>query len=166
MTGEKMGSQYELESQLRRLLIGLSDQRIKNGDTFKYDGAALFASDVGDIVLPAALCLADTLSQRLGMGGAGFEFFVGDPNPIFPIAMTQVKKREFFEVAPFLAEVFEGMVYEQRHDLTGLYVMAAHALNLRVDGVVESAPSQPAVGATMPPQASLGSRAYGAVLEQ
>src|SRR5690606_31971324 len=131
-----MGSQYELEPQLRRLLIGLSDQKIKNGDTFKYDGASLFSSDVGNIALPAALCLADMLSQGLGMGGAGFEFRMGEPNPIFPIEMTQIKRREFFEVAPFLAEVFEGIVYEQRHDLTGLYVMAAQAMNLRVDGVV------------------------------
>lgn len=160
-----MGSQYQLESQLRRLLIGLSDQRIKDGDTFKYDGAVLFSSDVGDIGLPAALCLADMLSRDLGMGGAGFEFHMGEPNPIFPIEMTQVRKREFFEVAPFLTEVFEGIVYEQRHDLTGLYVMAAQAMNLRVDGVVEPAPSQVS-GSGAAPVVPATPRPYGSGLEQ
>lgn len=160
-----MGSQYELESQLRRLLVGLSDQKIKGGEAFKYDGATLFAVDVGDIALPCALCLADTLSERLGMGGAGFEFRVGEPNPVFPIEMTQVRRREFFEVAPFLTEVFEGVVYELRHDLAELYVMAANALNLRVEVGTEPVRSQPDGGAKPSAEPS-ASRVYGAGLDQ
>lgn len=128
-----MDSKHELEAQLTRLLIGLSDQKIKDGDKFNYDGSELFAYDVGMIALPSALCLADVLSKRLGMGGSGFEFYVGEPNPVFPIQSKQLYEKQFLQIAPFLTEVFEGIVYEMRHDLSQVYVTAVQAMSLELE---------------------------------
>ncbi|MNE73173.1 hypothetical protein [Pseudomonas putida] len=120
----------QLEEQLRRLLTGLADQAIVRGEQFIYDGGELYADDVAEIGLVAVLCIAQTLSERAGLGGFGYQFQLAAPaNPIFPIhASPPEVLPDFFKVAPFVSAVFHSEVLNARRDLTLLY----HAAVLRL----------------------------------
>jgi len=133
-----MDSHGGLSAQLAALVTGFADQKIKEGETFVYGGGRLFATDVAEIALPCTLVLADSLSRRLGMGGSGYEFVLGEPNPIFPVHAVQVQPRQFLEVAPYVAEVFESAVFQLRHDLSQVYVLAASAMGILPEDGVES----------------------------
>lgn len=114
------------ESQIRRLILGLADQEIKNGSGFLYDGGPLYADDVAEIATPSILCIANDLSMRVGMKGFGYRFTIGEPNPVFPLHATLVgDPPKFFEVAPFVAEIFEGEVKDCRLDMALLFEQAA-----------------------------------------
>ncbi|ANN80868.1 hypothetical protein BAU07_26465 (plasmid) [Bordetella flabilis] len=115
-------------AQLTALMTGLADQKIKAGANFIYDGGRLFASDVAEIALPCALVMADSLSRRLGMGGCGYEFELGAPNPVFPVHAIPVKPRAFSEVAPYVTDVFEGVIFHLRHDLVRVYALAVEQM--------------------------------------
>lgn len=132
-----MDSNAALSAKLSALMTGLADQKIKNGEEFLYGGGRLFASDVAEIALPCALVLADSLSRHLGMGGSGYEFELGAPNPVFPVHAVAVEPRGFMEVAPFLAEVFESAVFHFRHDLTQVYALAANYMGLVLEDGIE-----------------------------
>lgn len=119
----------QLEDQLRRLVLGLADQAIRRGDKFFYDGGALHADDVADIGLPSILCIAQDVSSRAGMGGFGYQFKMDQPNPVFPLhASLAGNAPRFFEVAPFVSEVFHGEVMDCRQDLAVLFETAAQLL--------------------------------------
>lgn len=119
-------AQDGFESQMRRLVTGLADQEIKAGREFVYDGGALHADDVAEIGMPSILCIAQDLSKRLGTGDFGYRFQMGEVNPVFPLhAIRERPTARFFEVAPFVTEVFEGEVLDCRHDLARLFEVAA-----------------------------------------
>ncbi len=120
----------QLDDQLRRLLTGLADQAIVRGEQFIYDGGELYADDVADIGLVSVLCLAQALSESVGLGGFGYEFRLAAPaNPVFPIhASPPEVLPEFFRVAPFVAAVFHAEVLEARQDFTLLYHAAVQRL--------------------------------------
>ncbi len=119
----------DFESRLRRLVTGLADQEIKAGRAFYYDGGVMYADDVANVALPSILCIAQDLSQRLGVGGFGYHFKMGAPNPVFPLhAIPERPAPRFFGVAPFITEVFDGEVMDCRHDLALLFQAAAQLL--------------------------------------
>lgn len=119
----------DFDSQLRRLVTGLADQEIKAGRGFSYDGGVMHADDVANVTLPSILCIAQDLSQRLGVGNFGFRFEMGEPNPVFPLhAIPSGSTPRFFEVAPFVTEVFDGEVMDCRQDLALLFEAAARLL--------------------------------------
>jgi len=120
----------DFESQLRRLVTGLADQEIKAGREFAYDGGVMYADDVAEVALPSILCIAQDLSRRLGIGDFGYRFEMGEPNPVFPLhAIPEHPAPRFFEVAPFITEVFDGEVMDCRHDLALLFEAAARLLH-------------------------------------
>lgn len=119
----------DFESQLRRLVTGLADQEIKAGREFFYDGGVMHADDVANVAVPSILCIAQDLSQRLGIGDFGFRFEMGEPNPVFPLhAIPSGAAPRFFAVAPFVTEVFDGEVMDCRQDLALLFEAAARLL--------------------------------------
>lgn len=119
-------AQEQLEEQLRRLVLGLTDQAIVAGDSFHYDGGSLHADEVADIALPSVLCLAQDLSVRTGVGSFGYQFQLGSPSPVFPLEASLTNAdASFSSIAPFVSEVFRGEVMECRHDLSVLFEAAA-----------------------------------------
>lgn len=119
-------SNEQLEDRLRRLVLGLADQAITRGSTFMYDGGQLHADDVADIALPSILCIAQSVSARTGLGDFGYQFSIEQPNPVFPLHATCVREGAlFFDVAPFVSEVFHGEVLDCRQDLAVLFEAAA-----------------------------------------
>lgn len=117
----------DLTSQLKRLFIGMADQEIRAGKDFLYDGGKLHADEVADLMLPSVVCIAQDLSDRLGLGAFGYRFTLGASVPVgFPVSMERVADdKRFFEVAPFVVEVFEGEVMDCRLDLARLFESAA-----------------------------------------
>lgn len=124
-----------ISDQIRILMTGLADQAILNGKGFQYDGGRLLAEDVAAFAVPSVLCLAQDLSDRLGMGKFGMSFVLGrEPNPIFPLHVDYPNEEiDFYRIAPFVAEVFEGEVLDCRQDLTRLFVSAAKILDPKFD---------------------------------
>lgn len=119
-----------LEEQLRVLVIGLADQEIKEGRTFQFDGGELHADEVAELITPSMLCIAQRLSERLGTGDFGFQFELGDANPVFPLHAKRVNNSaRFFQVAPFVTEVFERNVLACRADLSQVFELAAQTLH-------------------------------------
>lgn len=121
----------DLTAQIMRLVTGLADQEISTGTEFIYDGAALYADEVADLMLPSVMCIAQEVSGRLGMGDFGYRFVLSVPDTIgFPLVMEHVaESKRFFEVAPFVAEVFECEVMDCRDDLAKLFESAARVIN-------------------------------------
>lgn len=117
----------ELDFQLQRLVTGLSDQEIKKGVIFQYDGGELYADEVATIMLPSILCLANELSCRCGMGGLGYRFYLAEANPIFPLHAQDDNQddRGFFESAPFVTDVFENQFLGCSSDLSRFFERAA-----------------------------------------
>ncbi|WP_063640310.1 hypothetical protein [Achromobacter insolitus] len=134
-----LDSHVGLGAQLTALMTGLADQKIKDGEIFVYDGGRLFADDVTEIALPCALVLADSIARHLGMGDSGYEFELGSPNPVFPVHAEFVRPRAFMQVAPFLTEVFERVVYPLRNDLAQVYALAANQMGLILEDGIEPA---------------------------
>lgn len=121
----------DLTLQITRLVTGLVDQEILTGTEFVYDGAALYADEVADLMLPSVLCIAQDVSGRLGMGDFGYRFAISTPDTIgFPLVMQQVvpDAKRFFEVAPFVADVFDSEVMKCRADLARLFESAARVV--------------------------------------
>ena len=120
-----------LTSQLKRLVIGMADQEILAGKDFFYDGGKLHADEVADLMLPSVVCIAQDLSDRLDLGSFGYRFNLGaSDSTAFPLSMElvadgSVATKRFFEVAPFVVEVFEGEVVDCRLDLARLFESAA-----------------------------------------
>lgn len=116
----------QLEDQLRRLVLGLTDQAIVRGEKFHYDGGVLHADDVAEIALPSILCIAQDVAVRTGLGDFGYQFKMDQPNPVFPLHAVCVREgARFFDVAPFVSEVFHGEVLDCRQDLAILFETAA-----------------------------------------
>lgn len=146
----------QMEPQLRRLLTGLADQEIKQGHQFAYDSGFLHADDVAELALPSVLCIAQDLAERLGVGGFGYNFRFGPPNPVFPLHAEQSGRDvSVISVAPFVTEVFMGEVMDCRSDLALLFATAARIVDPEFDlasntnYAVESAPA----GASAAPNA-------------
>jgi hypothetical protein len=120
-----------LTRQLKRLVIGMADQEILAGRDFFYDGGRLHADEVADLMLPSVVCIAQDLSDRLELGSFGYRFKLGaSDSAAFPLTMEfvadgSVDAKRFFEVAPFVVEVFEGEVVDCRLDLARLFESAA-----------------------------------------
>lgn len=121
----------ELTRPLLRLLIGMADQEIRAGKEFRYDGGRLHADEVGALMLPSVLCIAQDLSDRLGLGSFGYQFALRENGQGgFPLAMEFVSgDKRFFEVSPFVAEVFEGEVLDCCSDLARLFESAARLID-------------------------------------
>lgn len=123
-----LDSHVGLGAQLTALMTGLADQKIKDGDTFLYRGGRLFADDVAHIALPCALVLTDAVARSVGLGGCGYEFELGESNPIFPVHAKAVQPRAFMIVGPVLTEVFENVIYPLRNDLAQVYALAVRQM--------------------------------------
>jgi len=121
----------DLTNQLKRLLIGMADQEIRAGKDFFYDGGKLYPDEVADLMLPSVACIAQDLSDRLGFGVFGYRFTFSASVPVgFPLLMERVTDdKRFFEVAPFVVEVFDGEVMDCHHDLARLFESAARLLH-------------------------------------
>ncbi len=117
----------DMQNKLRKLIFGLSDQENKVGHRFYYDGGELYPEDMANIVTPSVLCIAQCLSKQLGLGNLGFQFKIGQPNPIFPVEISEdsTSTSSFALVAPLATEVFLNDVVLYRADLTQLYFKAA-----------------------------------------
>lgn len=145
--GKAIGVHEIFEAQIRRLILGLADQEIKKGHGFLYDGGPLYADDVAEIATPSILCIAHDLSQRLGLKGFGYRFSIAEPNPVFPIHAVPVgESPKFFEVAPFVTEVFEGEVRDCRMDMALLFEAAAKLVHPEFNLVTHTNYSAPNVG--------------------
>lgn len=121
----------DLTDQITRLVTGLVDLEILTGKEFVYDGAALHADEVADLMLPSVMCIAQDVAGRLGMGDFGYTFAIGAPESVgFPLVMAQRAQapKRFLEVAPFVAEVFDGKVMDCRDDLAKLFESAARVV--------------------------------------
>ena len=123
--------QDDVKGNLKRLLTGLVDQEIKGGKEFQYDGSKMHADEVADLMLPSVLCIAQDVSIRLGLGGFGFTFSIGEtPGGTFPMILEDSGEcKRFFEIAPLLTEVFDGEVMDCRLDLARLFESAAKLIN-------------------------------------
>lgn len=123
--------QDELTAQIKRLVTGLANEAGRAGDDFYYDGSKLYPDELADLMLPSILCIAQDLSQRLGLGDFGLKFEVGQGTPSsFPLLMQREHDgKRFFEIAPFVVEVFDGEVMECRHDLVRLFESAARLVD-------------------------------------
>jgi hypothetical protein len=121
----------DLLNQLKRLFIGMTDQEIRSGNEFLYDGGSLHADEVCDLLLPSVLCIAQDLSDRLGLGSFGYEFTLGPSEPTgFPLTMAcGPSGKLFLEIAPFVAEVFKGEVMDCRTDPARLFECAAKLID-------------------------------------
>lgn len=122
-----MQNEPELELQLRRLIIGLTDQEIRNGHEFLYDNGMLYADDVAEIAFSSILCLSQALAKQTGMADFSYIFTLEEPaNPVFPLQITgPTLKVNFFQIAPFIVEIFDKEVMSFRQDLTLLFEQAA-----------------------------------------
>lgn len=126
-------SDSAFEQQLKRLVIGLADQQIKKGQEFYYDGGRLFADEVADVTLPSLLCLAQHMSERVGLGSFGYQFELGEVNPVFPLRVQRVGTASFFQVAPFVLEIFDSDLLECRSDLAMFFERAAKLVTPEFD---------------------------------
>lgn len=152
---------FDFEHQIRRLLIGLADQAIKDGHVFKYDNAVLLAEDVAEIAGPTALCMAQDLACRIGMSGFGLEFKMGSANPVFPIHFELKDHRNpprFMDAAPWITEIFDGELMSSSHDLAKFYEVGAKLLRNDFDLEVHSNYRAPKVHdvSEVPPQSAPG----------
>lgn len=116
----------DLQAQLKRLVTGLATVEIDKGNEFFYQGSKLYPDEVADLMLPSIVCIAQDVSARIGLGDFGYRFDIGSGSPTsFPLVMTRVDdKKRFFEIAPFVVEVFDAEVVECRHDLVKLFESA------------------------------------------
>lgn len=128
----------DLKAQLTRLVTGLAAEEIGKGREFFYQGSKLYADEVADLMLPSIVCIAQDVAAHVGLGGFGFRFAIGQGSPSsFPLEMTREDDaKRFFEVAPFIVEVFEAEVVECRHDLVKLFESAARLVqpDFRLEG--------------------------------
>jgi hypothetical protein len=118
-----------LTHQLIRLLTGLAEREIQAGKEFTYQDGKLYADEVADLMLPSVMCIAQDLSERLGVGTFGFQFTLNmaERNAL-PLTMTSDGNsvaRHFAEVSPFVVEVFDGELMDCRTDLSRLLETAA-----------------------------------------
>lgn len=120
-----------LEEQLKRLLHGLADQSNQQGVSFYYDGGILYPDDVAEILLPSALCIAQHLKANVGMGDIGYQFSIGFPNPVFTLHADPNDRDPpaFYEVAPFIVDVFEHEVKTCKLDVALVFETAARLLD-------------------------------------
>lgn len=123
---------------LNSLVTGLAEAEFGRGNgPFLYDGARLFPEDVGDMLLPSILCLAQGVSRYVGMGEFGYEYRIEqDADSAFPlVAKANGKPAAFHLVAPFVVEVFDSYVLENRADVARVFEAAAQ--NLHSDFTLE-----------------------------
>jgi hypothetical protein len=121
-----------IDSALCRLVCGMADQDIKADKPFFYDGGRLLAEDVVTLGLPSILCLADRMSEKLGLGSLGYRFELGEATVGFPLKATRdasAEQRSFSTVAPLVYDVFLSDVRECRHDLARLFERAARVID-------------------------------------
>lgn len=119
----------DLAQQIQRLLAGLADQANRSGKTFFYDGGRLYPDEVAKLVLASAMCLAQDIAERLGLGNFGFRFELRATDDGLPLAMEPAGTPcLFLEVAPFVTEVFEGEVIDCCDDLARVFECAARVL--------------------------------------
>ncbi|MEM8515085.1 hypothetical protein RCH14_004445 [Massilia sp. MP_M2] len=128
----------DLQAQLARLVTGLATEEIGKGNDFFYGGSKLYPDEVADLMLPSIVCIAQDVAARVGLGGFGFVFRIGQGSPSsFPLVMEREDDtKRFFEIAPFVVEVFEAEVVECRHDLVKLFESAARLVqsDFRLEG--------------------------------
>lgn len=133
-----MQQRDDLQAQLKRLVTGLAAEKIDGGDDFFYQGSKLYPDEVADLMLPSIVCIAQDVAARIGLGGFGFRFEIGPGTPTsFPLMMSREDDtKRFFEVAPFVVEVFDAEVVECRHDLVKLFESAARLVqsDYRLEG--------------------------------
>ncbi|MDR2208065.1 MAG: hypothetical protein LBE22_03725 [Azoarcus sp.] len=115
----------DLEAQLNRLVTGLAEQKIQEGERFCYDNTHFYAEDVAVCLLPSILVLAQHLAEKLGFGKFGYRFAL-ESNPVFPLTAQLEKGGNLFflQIAPFVQEVFNTYVMAYRHDLLQLFEVA------------------------------------------
>ena len=116
------------------LVVGLAEAEMESGEQFVYDGARLYSEDVADMLLPSMLCLAQGVADYVGMGNLGYEFgFDTDSKAAFPLYAKGVTgdgaSFQFHRVAPFLVEVFDSYVLENRADVARVFEAAAQTLD-------------------------------------
>ncbi len=117
-----------LEVQLKRLLTGLADQAILSQQDIVYEGSALHADEVCDLLFPSVMCMAQALSQRLGTRPFGLSFEIAPSASGFPLAMRSTgafEERTFSDIAPYVVEIFDGEVMLCRGDIAHVYEAAA-----------------------------------------
>jgi hypothetical protein len=120
----------DLTEQLMRLLTGLAEEEVRAGKEFSYDGATLHSDEVSDLLLPSVLCIAQDLSDRVGLNRWGYHFDIVAGTGIgFPLAMKcEHSQRCFLEVAPFVVEVFDSELMDCHADLARLFEAAARLI--------------------------------------
>lgn len=130
-----MGANKEAQGRqwaaLDQLVQGLVRAEISKGEEFVYDGARLYPEEVSDILLPSMMCLADGVSRYVGLGTSGYEYGLeSDGRSAFPLyAKPPEEAVSFHRVAPFVVEVFDSFVLENRADVTRVFEKAAQSLN-------------------------------------
>lgn len=113
------------------LVTGMARAEREKGEAFLYDGASLYPEDVADMLLPSMICLAQGVSRYVGMGELGYEcVFEDDSEDAFPLAARRVgTEAPFHKVAPFLVEVFDSYVMENRADVSRVFEAAAQTID-------------------------------------
>ncbi len=118
---------------LNTLVSGLAEDEFGKGGQFVYDGARLYPEDVADMLLPSILCLAQGVSRYVGMGDFGYEYgFEPESKEAFPLvarASVEAGLAPFHRVAPFVVEVFDSYVMENRADIARVFEAAAQILD-------------------------------------
>jgi hypothetical protein len=127
-----------IDHKLRRLVLGLADQSIRKGTAFMYQHRRLLATEISDIMLPSIVCIAQDLSDRLGMNTWGYEFHLGGRlveqdgrRDFFQLHWLRDESHpiEFFQIAPFITEVFEGEFMDCRNDVAVCFEHAAKLID-------------------------------------
>jgi hypothetical protein len=121
----------ETTVKLKVLLLGLTDQEIRDkGTEFFYDGSRLYPDEVADLMLPSVVCIAQDLASRLGLNHFGYNFSLrnaGDSK--LPLEMESSDTTAmFFEIAPFVVEVFDSDVLSCHKDLARLFERASRVV--------------------------------------
>lgn len=120
---------------LSKLVEGLAeaDQRQGSDSLFMYDGMRIHPEDVADMLLPSMLCLAQGVSRYVGMGEFGYEFKIEpdtSASAAFPLSATPSGEiAPFHRIAPFVLEVFDSYVLENRMNVARVFEAAAQMIH-------------------------------------
>ena len=123
--------QAESWAALDKLVRGRAELEIKKGDEFLCDGARLYPDEVSDLLLPSMLCLADSLTRYMGMGGSGYEYRLdNEAGGAFPlVASAPSGVVPFHRVAPFVDYVFDVYVLENRAEVARVIEIAVKTMD-------------------------------------
>ena len=128
--------------QVERLLQGLTESAVEQGCRFQYESAALAPEEVSDFLVPSVLCLAQKMSENIGLGSLGYTFdLVETIDDGLPLKVhVGSSPGSFAMVAAFVTQVFDSVVMPSRANIAEVYQMAREVVQAQPERVVAPVP--------------------------